>query len=334
MCPLKERKHDFIVPFHLKTKSPTFKKALAYCDKVACSNANILLSGESGTGKEVLARYIHQQSLRKSGSFVPINPSSFSESLLESELFGHVQGAFTGASNTRKGKFEHADKGTFFLDEVGDINTMTQLKLLRVLESKSIERIGSNNSIHVDFRLISATHQDLKELVSSSLFREDFFYRISTVVIKIPPLRERPEDLSDLIDFFIRHSEKENSTKIRRIAPEVMRFLKEYDYPGNIRELKNIIERMVILSVDGTITSDGLPIMYDFKRKPFDTATSSNNMPDIILPLKDFKRQSERGYIKWVLKQTGGNVAAASRKLQISTRHLFNKINELEVNNK
>lgn len=318
-------------PYYLTTKTESFRKTLKFCEKVAASNVNILLTGESGTGKEVLARHIHNLSARRNGNFIAINCSAFSDSLLESELFGHEQGAFTGATSVKKGKFEYSEGGTFFLDEVGDMSLTTQLKLLRVLETKAMERIGSNDLITIDFRLISATHQDLKYLVQHDLFREDFFYRISTVVIDVPPLRERREDLEDLIDFFLVKSEAENNIEIHSIEPRVKEFLLGYDYCGNIRELKNIIDRMVVLSENGTITTDGLPVLFSFGKSHLPQRDGGSFSFQEIIPFHEFKRQSEKEYLEWVLLQTGGNVAEASRHLQMSTRQLFSKIKDLAI---
>ncbi len=251
----------------LKTKSKVFAKTLEIAEKAAKSNVNILLLGESGVGKEVFAKFIHDSSRRSSGMFVPVNCHSLSGNLLESELFGHEKGAFTGASAARKGRFEAADGGTLFLDEVGDIPLDTQVKLLRVLESKSIEKVGSNLQKSLDFRLLSATNQDLEEEIALGRFREDFFYRISSIVLRIPPLRSRKEDLENLIDFFIKRAQKEQMIQISKIEPEVRTFLLDYDYPGNVRELKNIIERLVVLSEDGVITKDGLPAGGGFKKE-------------------------------------------------------------------
>ena len=321
--------------FHLKTDNPAFRKTISYCRRVAASNANILLVGESGTGKEVAAKYIHALSPRSSRNFVPINCSSYTETLLESELFGHEKGAFTGALKTRLGKFDTANHGTLFLDEVGDISTPIQIKLLRVIDSKQMERLGSDIVRNIDFRLVSATNRDLGESVSDGTFRMDFFYRISTIVIALPPLRQRPEDLDALIHFFMEQSKKENKKTITRMEPEVMEFLHRYDYPGNIRELKNIIDRMVVLSdEDGVITKDGLPIMFSlWKKEKADHSLSRGHsipMPakgDPVMPLKEYRELCEAEYLKWVLEYTGGNVAEAARQLNITARQLFNKIN-------
>lgn len=320
-----KNKDDMKKNFFLDTKSPAFAEALRYCEKVAASNVNVLLIGESGTGKDVAARYIHYCSLRDSHEMVAVNCSAFTETLLESELFGYEQGAFTGATKSKKGKFELAHQGTLFLDEIGDTSLVTQIKLLRVIENKAFERIGSNTPMHIDFRLICATNKDLEENIMDGEFREDFFYRISTIAIRIPPLRDRKEDLRDMIDFFLKQSSTENKRVIKHIEPEVMDFLLDYDYPGNIRELKNTIDRLVVLSENGMIKKDELPILYAIGRK---NSGNSKEAYDAIVPLKVFQKENEAKYLQWVLKQVDGNVAEASRRLEISSRQMFNKINE------
>lgn len=327
----------------IETNSPVFQKTLAFCEKVADSNINILLIGESGSGKEMAARYIHQLSRRKAKSFVAVNCSAYTETLLESELFGHEQGAFTGAIKSKEGKLEKAHEGTLFLDEIGDTNPIIQVKLLRVIETKQVEHVGGNLPRNIDFRLISATNKDLHEAIQTAGFREDFFYRISTVVIRVPPLRERMEDLDALICFFIERSKADNKKVIRSIVPEVYQFLYEYDYPGNVRELKNIIDRMVILSEDGVITEDCLPILYSMnakeKKESQEAPVPHQNQPiplagrksGDILPLRDYKRQAEARYLEWALRQAGGNVAETARRLEMSRRQLFNKINEYQI---
>lgn len=319
-------KQELKEKFYLKSKSPAFLNALHFCEQVADSNTNVLLIGESGTGKEVAARYIHACSRRHENPFVAVNCSAYTETLLESELFGYEQGAFTGAVKSRIGRFELSDHGTLFADEVGDINMITQVKLLRAIETKVIERIGSNVPRSIEFRLLSATNKDLVAEVAAKRFREDFFYRISTIVIEIPPLRRRREDLEDLINFFLIQSQEENGKNIIRMEPEVSRFLMEYDYPGNVRELRNIIDRMVVLSEDGVITKSGLPILYNLKTGV--PAAASKSDFQRLVPWREFKRDSEREYLKWVLEQTGGNVTEAARALEMSSRQLFNKINE------
>jgi DNA-binding NtrC family response regulator len=323
----KKIKKSLMSNYSLVSKNQEYKEMLYFCEKAANSNANILLVGESGTGKEVAAKYIHLHSQRNIKPFVAVNCSSFSDTLLESELFGYVQGAFTGATKSRVGRFELANKGTLFLDEIGDVNISTQVKLLRAIENKTIQRLGSNDEKIIDFRLISATNKNLKKEVLDNNFREDFFYRISTIVIRIPSLRERKEDLEDLINFFLLKAQEEHGIKIHSIDAEVKKFLYSYDYPGNIRELKNILDRMVIFSENGIITKSGIPLLFSVKKEQHGTISAFNE----IIPYKDFKKQSESVYLEWVLKQTKGNVAEASRKLNISSRQLFNKINEYNI---
>lgn len=314
----------------LKTKSPAYQKALDDCERVAVSNSNVLLIGESGSGKDVAAQYIHACSRRASMPFVAVNCTAYTESLLETEIFGHEQGAFTGAVKSRMGKFELANNGILFLDEVGDINLRIQVKLLRVIETKEIERIGGNNTKRLDFRLITATNQDLIAQVRNGTFREDFFYRISTIVIKIPPLRERKEDMVDMIHFFLEESQRVNQVYIEKIDQKVWDFLINYDYPGNIRELKNTIDRMVVLAQNHIITMNEIPVLYNL-RKTNDEAHPLYFGQQEILPWKDFKRRSEQEYLRWVLTQMGWNITASAKKLNMSARQLFNKINEYHL---
>ena len=309
--------------FMLNTKSNKFRKVLDIAEKAAKSNVNILILGESGVGKEVFANHIHQCSDRKDRCFIAVNCHSLPENLLESELFGHEKGAFTGATDRRKGRFEAAHGGTLFLDEVGEISMSTQVKLLRALELKSIERIGSNKSIDVDFRLICATNKDLYKSIDQGDFRDDLFYRISTITIEIPPLRDRREDIPELIDFFFEISSIKLKKKVEKIEKGTIDFLMSYNYPGNIRELKNIIERLVVLSADGIIKKADLP---DYKE--------SIRFGDEIIeikPLKKVRREFEARYIGEVLELSGYNISEAARKLEMSRRQLFNKITEYHI---
>ena len=321
-------KADMLDEFFLKSKSPAFNKCLSDCEKVSKSNSNILLVGESGTGKDVAAKYIHVCSSRFDKNMIALNCSSYTESLLESELFGYNEGAFTGATKSKEGKIELSDKGTLFLDEIGDSSPATQLKLLRAIETRQIERMGSNTPRSVDFRLICATNRDLKEDILNNLFREDFFYRISSIVIKVPSLKERKEDLFDMINFFLDKTCSSCNVKINNIEDDVLRFLYEYDYPGNIRELKNIIERLVVLSENGIITKSELPLIYGINKNSDNDFQSKFEPFDQIITLREFKARQESRYLQWVLNQFGGNVTAAARKIDITPRQLFNKINE------
>ncbi len=304
----------------LTTKNKAYARSLEIAKKAARSHVNLLLVGESGVGKEVFARFIHNNSPRAKGPFIPVNCYSFSDGLMESELFGHEKGSFTGAVESRRGRFEAADGGTLFLDEVGEISRDTQVKLLRVLESKSIERIGSNQSIHLDFRLVSATNTDLEECVALGGLREDFFYRISTIVIRIPALRERKEDYEALIHFFISQTEKNHGINIRGMDDQVFHFLMNYNYPGNVRELRSIIERLVVLSDEGMMTEESLPICTNYqlrqeKEKPFE-----------VKPLREKRNGFEETYIRQVINYYGGDMTEAAKGLQISRRQLFNKL--------
>lgn len=309
----------------IESKNEEYIKLLEICKRVADTGINILLLGESGVGKEVFANYIHRLSKRKQEPFVAINCQVFPEGVIDSELFGHEKGSFTGANETRIGKFEQANLGTLFLDEIGDLPISTQGKLLRAIESKKIERLGSNKSIDLDVRFISATNKDLNEKISEGNFREDLLYRINTLTLNIPPLRERREDLPAFINFFIKKTEMDQKKKVSRIDDEVMDFLLNYDYPGNVRELKNIIERMIALSKDGRVTVSELLMPIVSKEKSMST---SNNYGK---SLKDARFDFERNYIYEILKNNRGNVAKTSDELKISTRQLWNKINEYSI---
>lgn len=315
--------------FYLETKSPKYKQALRFCERVAASHTSVLLTGESGCGKEIAAHYIHACGERRNQNFVAVNCSAFTETLLESELFGHEQGSFTGASKAHAGKFELSDHGTLFLDEIGDLSLTTQLKLLRVLETKQIERIGSNTTREIDFQLITATNRDLTSKIRNHEFREDFFYRISTIVIPIPSLRERKEDLPALTQFFFQKAQKDNGIVIHSMDNSVKEFLVNYHYPGNIRELKNIVERMVILSNNGVVHKDALPVLYNIGSS--DSAEENRKKFSSIVPWREYKEESEKAYLEWVLGQLNGNVAEASRKLGLSSRQIFNKIQKYQL---
>ncbi len=318
-------KNQYSMEIFIESKNDKYLRLLEVCKRVADTGINILLLGESGVGKEVFANYIHRISSRIQEPFVAINCQVFPEGVIDSELFGHEKGSFTGANETRIGKFEQANLGTLFLDEIGDLPISTQGKLLRAIESKKIERLGSNKSIDLDVRFISATNKNLNEKILEGSFREDLLYRINTLTITIPPLRERREDLPAFINFFVKRTEMDQKKKINKIDDEVIEFLLNYDYPGNVRELKNIIERMIALSKDGRITVNELfmPISSEDK-----TVLISNNFEK---SLKDARYDFERRYIYEVLKKNKGNVAKSSDELKISTRQLWNKINEYSI---
>jgi two-component system, NtrC family, response regulator HydG len=323
------RKEKASNKYELDTKNSKFRSILNVIDKAAESNASIFLTGESGVGKEVMARYIHNKSRRSSGNFVAVNCQSIPENLLESELFGHEKGSFTGASERRIGKFQEASGGTLFLDEIGELPVNLQTKLLRALETRTIERIGNSKPIDVDIRLISATNRSITDAIRKGTFREDLFYRLNTILVEIPPLRERKEDLLSLAEFFFSKCRAEQKKKIKSIDSKVMDFLLSYDYPGNIRELRNIIERLVVLADNGCVSEKDLPdyagnsneslvIQAGFQDDP--------EAPEEIKPLKDFKRRFEAEYIRKALVSCGGNMTEAAKLLGISRRQLFNKV--------
>ncbi|AOY77657.1 sigma-54 interaction domain-containing protein [Clostridium formicaceticum] len=304
--------------YFLESRNKAFHKALDLATRAADSNATILLLGESGVGKEVFANYIHHLSSRKNNAFVAINCHAFSEGLLQSELYGHEKGAFTGAYEKRIGRIEAAHGGTLFLDEIGDITLDVQLNLLRVLDNKKITRIGSNALMDIDFRLICATNRDIKQRIEEKKFREDFYYRISTIVITIPPLRERKEDLRKLINYFIVKYAVELKKDISSIEEVAFKALMNYNYPGNIRELKNIIERLVVLAKDGIIRMEDISDEIHMN--------GSNSML-----LKEVRIATEKRHIEKVLSLNDFNMTNTAKQLGISRRQLFNKINEYKI---
>jgi len=247
---------------------PAMQEVYQLIRQVAKSNASVLLLGETGTGKELIAHAVHRLSPRASGPFIRVNCGALAESLLESELFGHVRGAFTGAVNNRIGRFEAAHTGTVFLDEVDSTTAKLQVKLLRVLQEHEFERVGDTQTIHVDTRVISASNRDLSEEVAAARFREDLYYRLNVVTVYVPPLRERREDIPELVAHFMRVYNEENNRHVPHITPDAMRALEEYRWPGNVRELQNYIERAIVLAPADELTPDLLPEAVLGKRPP------------------------------------------------------------------
>lgn len=311
--------------FIYQTKNPRMKELIKLVETIAATNSNVLITGESGVGKEVMAKLIHDKSERAKKAFIPVNCQSFSENIIESELFGHEKGSFTGAYEKRIGRFEEANGGTLFLDEVGELSHSTQVKLLRVLESKEIERIGSNKQIPVDFRLICATNKEMSNIIRGSLFREDLYYRINTIEMEIPPLRERKEDIEEMIFFFVNKFKKELRKDIVNIDDRTMAYLVNYQYPGNIRELKNIIERLMVTSQDKTLKLDDL-------NEKSNCANKKNNQKNFQLKTyKEAKREFEIEYLTNVLAHFNYNITQAASFMQMSRRQLFNKITEYNL---
>jgi two-component system response regulator AtoC len=293
-------------------KSPKMQRVIEVIKVIANSNATILITGDSGTGKELVARAIHSQSHRRCKPFVAVSCAALPESLLESELFGHEKGAFTGAYSQKKGKFEVANRGTLFLDEVGEMSANIQVHLLRVLEEKEFTRVGGNELIKVDVRVISATNKDIKKALANGEFREDLYYRLNVVSVELPPLREREEDIPLLAQHFLRKFAVENRKEITGFSPEATDFLLKYEWPGNVRELENAIERAVILAKGSLIEVADLPqenLLF----------THSSLFGESL-------RQVEKNHILNILSETGGNHSEAARTLGISRATLYNKI--------
>ncbi len=305
-------------------QSAPMEELIKMASQVAVSDATVLIQGESGTGKELLARAIHYNSPRKNKPLITVNCPSIPDNLLESELFGHVKGAFTGAIESRKGKFERADGGTIFLDEIGDLHEDLQAKLLRVLQEQEIELVGGSKSISVNVRVIAATNKNLDELMKSGEFRDDLYYRLSVFPLTIPPLREHKEDIPHFVDLFIQRYGKGNRYDI---DPEVISVLQEYHWPGNVRELENVIERALILSTNKKITVDNLP-SYILKKERADEKQPEEK--DSIVHRKDLSLDKiERGIISEALRRSEGNRSQAARLLKIPRHVLLYRMKKL-----
>jgi two-component system response regulator HydG len=305
-------------------KSEAMRNVVSTARQVAASDIPVLIMGESGTGKELITRAIHNNSRRRKGRLVALNCAGLAESILEDELFGHVKGSFTGAQTQREGRFEHADGGTLFMDEIGDMPTTMQAKLLRVLENGEVVRLGSNDPIQVDVRLISATNRKLDEMVADKQFREDLYFRIKGVTIVISPLRERREDIPLLIHFFMKQAAEKYSKKQVGLKPETLQALIGYSWPGNVRQLRNVVENMVVLSKDD---DDLGPSSLPVEVRPSGSggpavAGGMDNLVGISL------EQAERELIRNTLKLTNGNREQAAKILGIGERTLYRKIRE------
>jgi DNA-binding NtrC family response regulator len=305
-------------------ESPAIQEVFRTVAKVAPTNATVLLLGESGTGKELVAEAIHAAGARSRGPFVKVNCAALPESLLESELFGHVKGSFTGAVGDRQGRFEAADRGTLFLDEVGDIPLHTQVKLLRVLQNREIERVGDNRPVRVDVRLVAATNADLEAKVKRSAFREDLYFRLKVVSIRLPPLRERRSDVRLLAEHFRRLYSERHDRTTTGFTPEALRALVSYDFPGNVRELENVVEASVVLTEKPEIGLEALPGEVGGTQRDEDLPEG-----DVVrIPVGTSLPDAEKVLILDALARTGGNKTAAARILKIGLRTLYRKLEE------
>lgn len=288
--------------------------------QISSTTATVLIVGESGTGKELIAKAIHYNGPRKNKPFVALNSAAISETLLESELFGHEKGAFTGALYQRKGKFEYANNGTLFLDEIGDMPLSTQIKLLRVIEDGRIMRIGSNESLKIDVRIIAATNKDLGELVKEGKFREDLYFRFNVICLRLPALRERQDDIFLLTDFFIQEFSKKHGKKIKGITPEARKILFRYNWPGNIRELKNCIESMIVISQNCFLDVSDIP-EHIYKN-------NRDSLPGPVFPVGIPLEEIEKEVIKSTLAYARGNRGETAKMLGIGERTLYRKLDK------
>ena len=311
--------------FRLDGISPSITQLKEDIERAAPTTASILITGENGSGKELVARLIHQKSRRSNKSLVEVNCAAIPEELIESELFGYEKGAFTGASSRKLGKFDLANEGSLFLDEIGDMSLKTQAKILRILEEQKFERVGGSKTIEVDVRLIAATNKDLLGEIKKGNFREDLYFRINVIPFNVPPLRERKEDITVLANAFLNRFAKEQNIEEKQIGPEAMDILINYTWPGNIRELKNIIERLVIMTKEVVIKPDD--IIQSLKG-----VSSSNDFTDLFnLDLKEAKDTFEQQYIAYKLSQCGDNVSKTAETIGIERSHLHRKLKSLRI---
>jgi DNA-binding NtrC family response regulator len=302
-------------------------------ETIAPTDASVMILGETGTGKELVARSLHEKSRRADRAFIPVNCGALPENLVESELFGHRKGAFTGADANRKGLFEVANGGTLFLDEVGELDKGVQVKLLRFLESGEIRRVGENEPFRSDVRVLCATNRDLREMVAAEQFREDLFFRLNTFEIYLPPLRERRGDIAALASHLLSRYTSRRGLTESVIDPESIELLMSHDWPGNIRELANMIERATILAGNKPIQPEHLPAQLPLRNKPHQSASPSIGSPHFQVPEgTPTLRDVEMKYIQTILEKHNGNKPAASRELGISLKTLYNKINQLQHN--
>jgi len=308
-------------------KSKVMREMYALIDKIAITDSTVLITGESGTGKEMAARALYLISRRRGRAFVSLNCSAIPENLLESELFGHVKGSFTGAIANKKGMFEMAEKGTLFLDEVGEMSPWTQVKLLRTLQERTVRRVGGNDEIPVDVRIIAATNQDLKQKIAEGKFREDLFYRLNVISMEIPPLRNRKEDIPVLVTHFLEKYCAKMNRRMKRIAPEVVRIFEAYGWPGNVRELENVIERIVAIEERETITEKSLPTELLSPRQPqtaeVDIKAGFN--------LNETLDQLTGNFVRQALRNSGGSLKKTAALLGINYRSLRYLIEKLEL---
>ena len=323
--PVQEAKSD--TPFEgIIYKSENFQKVLEMVRKIAPGSMNVLITGESGTGKELIARAIHKLSKNKSDPFVPVNCGALPESLFESELFGHEKGAFTGAVKTKPGLLEFANNGTFFLDEIGELSPSLQVKLLRMLEDKKIRRVGGQNEINIDVRIISASNRDLKQAVNDKSFREDLFYRLSTIQIEIPPLRERVDDIIPIAKYFLGEICRKEDVPVRKFSTDAENTLIEYLWPGNIRELQNIIGRTLYLCSDNIIHAKDFPI--SIRKEKISSESLNANYKEA---KEKVVEQFEIEYLSYHLRKNAGNISHTAKACGMDRRTIHRLIKQYNI---
>jgi len=310
-------------------KTPAIQKVRERIAKVAPTESWVLITGENGVGKELVARAIHRQSLRQTKPFVGVNCAAIPEELIESELFGHEKGAFTGATSRKKGKFDLADKGTLFLDEIADMSLKTQSKILRILQEQKFERVGGERTIDVDVRVIAATNRNLKEEIQRDKFREDLYYRLNVIPIHVPSLRERKEDIPLFAEYFLQEFSARSGQTKKEIAPEALKLLMEDGWPGNVRELKNLIERLVIMTPGETIEAAHLYDSISMRKE--DSDIPSQEVYVGLKSLKEATQRFEKEFISRQLAQNDGNIARTAEQIGIARRNLHRKIRQLGI---
>jgi len=316
----KALKKDLTKKYRLIGNSPKMKLLKEQINMAAQSNSRVLIMGESGSGKELVARLLHENSKSAGKPFIEVNCAAIPQELIESELFGHEKGSFTGAFESKKGKFELADGGTLFLDEVGDMSPSAQSKVLRIIETQEFQRVGGSKNIKVDVRIIAATNKDLKEEVKKGNFREDLLYRLNVIPIVVPPLRERKEDIPLLVEHFLESFAAEYGKKPKKIAPEALKMLEAHDWPGNIRELRNVIERLVIMTPSDTITSKNLVIAEPTRQDYLSYKI-----------LKEARDAFEKDFITKRLEENNWNISKTAEILQVERSNLHKKIKAYDI---
>ena len=313
---LRQKIEDLTTPDEILGQSPKLKRVLEMIATVAGTDATVMIRGESGSGKELVARAIHSNSRRRYAPIISINCGAITETLLESELFGHEKGAFTGAVSQRKGKLERADKGTIFFDEIGNISLKMQMDLLRVIETKQFNRVGSDKPINVDFRVISATNKNLENAIASGEFREDFYFRLNVFTIDIPPLRDRQEDIPILANYFFKNYTNSMAKNVKGISEDAMKMLLSYEWPGNVRELKNVVERAVVLCTEDEITPEDLSFPFAYRLKG---------------PEADTLEDAEKTHIARILERVDWNISQAANMMGIDRTTLYSKIKKYQL---